>query len=75
MTADWQSKTRVKINFTIMERFRKLIMNPGRASSFFKLVCLFIFVVNCPCPLFQSYLIAIHVYQNQFPQPRNNDIL
>ena len=34
-TADWQSKARVKINFTIRERFQKLIMNPGRASSIF----------------------------------------
>ena len=34
-TADWQSKARVKINFTIRERFLKLIMDPGRASSIF----------------------------------------
>ena len=40
-TADWQSKARVKINFTIRERFQRLIMNPGRASSIFniKIVC------------------------------------
>ena len=36
-TADWQSKARVKINFTIGERFQKHIMNPGRASSIFNL--------------------------------------
>ena len=34
-TADWQSKARAKINFTISERFRKH-MNPGSASSIFK---------------------------------------
>ena len=36
-TADWHSKARVKINFTIRERFQKLIMNPGRASSIFNM--------------------------------------
>ena len=34
-TADWQSKARVKINFTIREHFQELSMNPGRASSIF----------------------------------------
>ena len=31
-TADWQSKARIKINFTIREHFQKLVMNPGCTS-------------------------------------------
>ena len=30
--------TNVKINFTIRERFQKLIVNPGRASSIFNII-------------------------------------
>ena len=36
-TANWQLKARVKINFTTRERFQKLIMNPGHASSIFNI--------------------------------------
>ena len=39
-TANWQSKTGVKINYTIRERFRNFIINHGRA-----LACLVVVIV------------------------------